>query len=89
MQALRGAVQQKPISRALRCAVLALALPCAGAPQVKKEGKAKFKLGVAEAKLGSAIQVGRAPAVLRLLAPAALCLLARRPGRWCRAPGGW
>lgn len=25
-------------------------------PKVKKEGKAKFKLGVAEAKLGSAIQ---------------------------------
>lgn len=26
-------------------------------PKVKKDGKAKFKLGVAEAKLGSAIQV--------------------------------
>ena len=25
-------------------------------PKVKKDGKAKFKLGVAEAKLGSAIQ---------------------------------
>lgn len=34
-------------------------------PKVKKEGKAKFKLGVAEAKLGSAIQVGMQPAAAR------------------------
>jgi hypothetical protein len=33
-------------------------------PKVKKDGKAKFKLGVAEAKLGSAIQVGAHPAAL-------------------------
>ena len=30
-------------------------------PKVKKDGKAKFKLGVAEAKLGSAIQVRTQP----------------------------
>lgn len=66
------------------------ALPCAArAPQVKKEGKAKFKLGVAEAKLGSAIQVGGEPAVLCLLAPAVLCCAATPP--WpsgCRTPDG-
>ena len=56
---------------------------------MKKEGKAKFKLGVAEAKLGSAIQVGGEPAVLCLLAPAVLCCAATPP--WpsgCRTPDG-
>lgn len=39
-------------------------------PKVKKDGKAKFKLGVAEAKLGSAIQVGTHQAVLAVAAAA-------------------
>lgn len=38
-------------------------------PKVKKEGKAKFKLGVSEPKLGSAIQVS--PAAVRTLAAGA------------------